>query len=208
MDRAEGIKKLTRLAERLGVKPGALKVRPMVGSKAGMTLTLEFHGHTITRSCDSQGAAEENFGYLVLWLGDLVKNIERRIETVEEAFYNDGLRQLPDGMDPYGDVARNLYDGATTLAGAREILERSLGRLGIEMSNVSAKWQDDPNQASLVIRLPSGRLVKKVSTLQETPRQNLVALALWLQNRAKNWERGIEKDLDVVFASNLLPAGS
>ncbi len=208
MDRAEGIKKLSRLAERLGVKPGAIKVRPMTGSKGGMTLTLEFHGNTISRSCDIEGSAEENFGYLVLWLGDLVKNIERRIETVEEAFFNDGLRQLPDGMDPYGDVARNLYAGATTIAGARDVLERSLARLGIEMSNVSVKWQDDPTQASLVIKLPSGRLVRKVSSLQETPRQNLVALSLWLQNRAKNWERGIEKDLDVVFASNLLPAGN
>lgn len=53
MDRAEGIKKLTRLAERLGVKAGAVKVRPMAGSKGGMTLTLEFHGNTISRSCDS-----------------------------------------------------------------------------------------------------------------------------------------------------------
>lgn len=208
MDRAEGIKKLSRLAERLRVKPGAIKVRPMTGSKGGMTLTLEFHGNTITRSCNIEDSAEDNFGYLVLWLGDLVKNIERRIETVEEAFFNDGLRQLPDGMDPYGDVARNLYAGATTIDGARDMIESSLARLGIEMSNVSVKWQDDPNQASLVIRLPSGRLVKKVSSLQATPRQNLVALSLWLQNRAKNWERGIEKDLDVVFASNLLPAGN
>jgi len=206
MDRTEGINRLTRLAERLGVKPNAVKVRPLAGSKGGMTLSLVFHGHTITRSCDSQDSAEENYGFLVLWLGDLVKNIERRIETVEEAFYNEGVRQLPDGLDPYGNVARNLYDGATTIEGARDILERSLGRLGIAMTDVSVKWQDDPNQASLVIRLPSGRLVKKVSTLQETPRQNLVALALWLQNRAKNWERGIERDLDVVFASNLLPA--
>jgi cystathionine beta-lyase/cystathionine gamma-synthase len=36
---------------------------------------------------------------------------------------------------------------------------------------------------------------------------NLAALALWLQSRARNWERGIESlDLDRVFAGNLLPA--
>jgi hypothetical protein len=30
---------------------------------------------------------------------------------------------------------------------------------------------------------------------------------LWLQSRARNWERGIESlDLDRVFAGNLLPA--
>ena len=65
----------------------------------------------------------------------------------------------------------------------------------------------DGNGARLRMRLPSGAIVEKVSRAQKTCMANLAALALWLQSRARNWERGIESlDLDRVFAGNLLPA--
>ena len=55
------------------------------------------------------------------------------------------------------------------------------------------------------MRLSSGRVVEKFSSQQKDSRTNLCALALWLQTRAKNWERKIEQDMDRLFAANLLP---
>ena len=73
--------------------------------------------------------------------------------------------------------------------------------------DVKVTWDVVANWARLRMRLPSGALVEKISRTQKTCDANLAALALWLQSRARNWERGIESlDLDRVFAGNLLPA--
>lgn len=190
-------KKIQRLADRLKVDPSAIAL------DSG-TLTLNFHGHCVSRSCTGPEAQEN----LIHWLSDLVRNIERRIETVGEALYTGETLQLPSGMDNYGDIGLNPYEGTATVADAQAMLQRVLERLGLKMKHVSVKWSSDPNEATLLLSLPSGRIVKKVSSVQSSPLQNLMALTLWLQNRAKNWERGIEPDLDSAFASNLLPAGN
>jgi hypothetical protein len=210
MTRQEGLEQLMRLAERLGIAAGDIKIRPLDGSRAGMTLSFLYRGVTIVRSCSSQENKEKNFVCLVLWLGDLVRNIERRIETIEEAFYAEGGHQLAlaETNTPFGDTRTNLYNGEKTQDESRELILRSLERLGLTENDVKVSWDADRNEVRLRLRLRSGTVVEKVSQRQPDVRRNLAVLALWLQTRAKNWERGIERDMDQLFAANLLPPAS
>ncbi|RYE90013.1 MAG: hypothetical protein EOO75_10835 [Myxococcales bacterium] len=208
MSRADALEKLKGLAGRLGVEPGAVRVRPVAGSDHGMSLQFVYRDVTITRESVGQASRDKNFACLVLWLGDLVRNIERRIETLEEAFYTDGARLLPSGTSAYGETAENLYTGGKTIEESLDLVRRSLERLGLSERDVKLTWDAERNEARLRLRLRSGAVVDKVSQGQRTVDHNLAALALWLQARAKNVERGIERDLDRLFAANLLPAAS
>jgi hypothetical protein len=205
MSREEGLERLKSLASRLGVEPGALRVRPVKGTGGGMSLAFSFQGVELFRECSSQDDRDKNFVCLVLWLGDLVRNIERRIETLEEAFFTEGARLLPADTSAYGETAENLYEGEKTVDESLDLVRRSLARLGLSEGDVKVTWDEERNQARLRVRLRSGAIVDKASVGQKDARKNLAALALWLQARAKNFERGIERDLDRLFASNLLP---
>lgn len=203
MSKEEGLERLKGLAARLGMAPGEIRVRPVKGG--GMRLSFSYRGVEIARECGSQEDREKDFVCLVLWLGDLVRNLERRIETLEEAFYSDGARLLPaDTAAAYGETAENLYEGGKTIEQSLELIRRSLDRLGLSVSDVRVTWDEERNKARLRLRLKSGALVDKVSQRQRDTAANLAALALWLQARAKNVERGIEQDLDRLFAANLL----
>lgn len=206
MSREEGLERLKSLAGRMGIAPGDIKVRPTGGS--GMKLGFTYKGVEIARECDSQGDKAKNFICLVLWLGDLVRNLERRIETLEEAFYSDGARLLPADTAAYGETAENLYEGEKSIDESLDLIRRSLERLGLSVGDVKVTWDKDRNEARLRLRLRSGAVVDKVSQGQLDAQKNLAALSLWLQARAKNVERGIEQDLDRLFAANLLPAAS
>lgn len=209
MSREEGMERLKSLAGRLNIPPGDLRVRPVKGTEGGMALSFTFQGVEIRRECTSQGDRDRNFVCLVLWLGDLVRNVERRIETLHEAFYSEGARLLPADTSTYGETAENLYEGAKTIEESLDLVRRSLARLGLSVDDVKVTWDEERNQARLRLRLRSGAIVDKISVGQKDVRKNLAALALWLQARAKNFERGIERDLDRLFASNLLlPAKS
>jgi hypothetical protein len=47
--------------------------------------------------------------------------------------------------------------------------------------------------------------VEKRSVLQRGARENAAALALWMQCRARHFERGIDRDLTRVMSAYLLP---
>ncbi|TNE52329.1 MAG: hypothetical protein EP343_00780 [Deltaproteobacteria bacterium] len=205
MSKEEGKQKLQHLAARLGLSQNAIRIRRMPGSRLGKMLSFTFQDIPISRGCDSQPTAEGNEACLIIWLGDLVRNIERRIETFEEAFYAEGGHLLPAQADPYAETRSNAYRGNMTEEEALQRLERALQRLGISKDDVNVKWNPDTGVARLRMRLQSGRVVEKFSSQQKDSRTNLCALTMWLQTRAKNWERGIERDMDRLFAANLLP---
>ncbi len=208
MSRTDGLDRLKALAERLGIEPGDVRVRPVPGVPHAMSLHFVYEGVTFTRESRAQGSRDKNFACLVLWLGDLVRNLERRIETIHEAFFTEGAKLLPADTSAYGETAENLYTGHKSIDESLDIVRRSLERLGLSERDVKLTWDADRNEARLRLRLGSGAVVDKVSNGQRTVEQNLAALALWLQARAKNVERGIERDLDRLFAANLLPAAS
>lgn len=205
MGREEALERLKKLARRLGLEPGDIKVRP---SGEGMRLSFSYKGVELVRECSSQGDRERDFVCLVLWLSDLVRNVERRIETVAEAFYSEGGRLLPASSGAYGETAENLYDGEKTAEESFDLIRRSLERLGLSEDDVRVTWDTEQNVARLRLRLRSGAIVDKTSQGQRDALKNLATLALWLKDRAKNVERGIERDLDRLFAANLLPAAS
>lgn len=208
MDRDEALDRLKGLAQRLHIAPGDIKVRPVAGSQVAMRLAFRYQGVEIARECSSQPDKEKNFICLVLWLGDLVRNLERRLETLEEAFYSEGARLLPADTAAYGDTAKNLYEGSKSIDESLQLIGRSVERLGLTHDDIRVTWDAARNEARLRLRLRSGAIVDKISTQQQSAQHNLAALALWLQTRAKNVERGIEQDLDRLFAANLLPAST
>lgn len=205
MSREEGLLRLARLAERLHISPGAIRVRPCSGA-VGMTISLAIAGGTLTKTCTSQHSKDKNFVCLVLWLGDLVRNVERGIETFAEAFYNEGARDLALRSGDYDRLRSNEYLGDATREDSLNMLERALERLGMSRADARLTWDAKSNTAQLRLRLRSGRTVAKASTLQKDVDRNIHALALWLRTKAKNHERGLEADLDELFAANLLPA--
>jgi hypothetical protein len=202
MTRAEAKAKLARLAERMGVRKTDIQVRSLSDDKNGMEIVVQVGGVRLARVCDSQESGTANMVCLVLWLEDLVRNIERRIETVREAFYADGGHALPADVDQFAQTAANLYTGEKTLDDARVMVQRASERLGLGVNDVQVRW--NTQGATITFRLPSGQYVQKTSNGQVDTRSNVVALALWLQSRAKNFERGIERDLARLFAGNLL----
>ena len=206
LSRQDGQERLIALAHRLQLKPGAVVVRPMPGSRAGMSLTLDLVGGRLTKACDSQPTKDKNFICLVLWLGDLVRNIERGIETFEEAFYNEGARGLSLRNGQYDGLRLNEYQGEATREDSYIRIERSLERLGLVREDSKVMCDAKANFAELKLRLASGRVVAKSSQRQRDVDRNLHVLALWLQTKAKNFERGLEPDLNTLFAANLLPA--
>ncbi len=208
MTRAEGKAKLRRLEKRLGLDAGAVTIGRVGDSRHGIALSFTFQDIPISRSCDSQPTQAKNLACLVIWLSDLVRNIERRIETFGEAFYSEGAKLLPAQADLYADTKPNLYDGEMTEEEALEKIERTLHRLSMTRDDINVRWFPDTGAARLRMRLSSGHVVEKNSTQQEDARTNLCALALWLQTRAKNYERGIETDLNRLSAANLLPRSS
>lgn len=206
--RDQNIAKLKKLSSRLGIRPADVKVRPKEGSSAGVSLTLEYRGATIVRHCACEATRDHNFTHVVNWLGDLVRNLERRIETLEEAFHGDGVRRLPKEADVSDEVLReNEYQGAKTLPEALALIAETVRRLGLTDNDVKVTWSDAPNEAALRLRIGTGKIMEKRSHQQEDVRRNVAALALWLRCRALHVERGIET-LDHVASSYLqLEAG-
>ena len=191
--KAQNIERLKSLSKRLGIRPADVKVRAKDGSARGITLSFGYRDATITRHCEVEPTRDANFNHLVNWMADLVRNLERRIETLEEAFYADGVRQLPAHADSWvGTLRENHYTGEKTPREALDMIVGALHRLEFSEDDVKVVWHDDPNEALLRLRIGPGRVMEKRSTLQEDPRRNLVALALWLQGRARHVERGIE----------------
>lgn len=208
MPRAEARERLKRLEARLGLAPKSVKIGRISDSKHGVVVSFTFQNIHISRSCDSQATQSKNLACLVIWLSDLVRNIERRIETFEEAFYTEGARLLPEqAEDPYAATKANLYRGTMTKEEALGKIERTLSRLSMTQDDVKVSGDFDTGEAWIRMRLSSGRIVEKKSYHQPDFRTNLCALSLWLQTRAKNYERGIETDLNRLFAANLLPPG-
>lgn len=206
MSQKEGLERLKALAERLHIDPSAIKVRPAPGTRTGISLVVAIAGGSIAKVCDSQTTKTKNFVCLVLWLGDLVRNIERGIETFREAFYNEGGRELALRDGVYDGLRVNEYDGEATHDDSIQRLERSLRRLGLTEDDAKLEWDPNTNVAKLRLRLRSGRLVEKASSRQRDISKNVHVLALWLQTKAKNKERKLEPDLETLFAANLLPA--
>lgn len=208
--RDEHLEVLANTAKRLGIAPSDVRIRPLAGSAKGLTLTFSVGDTPLTRNCDSQPTRDQNLACLALWFQDLVRNVERRIERLDEAFRAEGMKALPSGHEDsarYGKTRESLYRGDMAPRESGQIIERSLERLGLRMDDCKVTWGSDPCRAQLRLRLKSGRVMEKVSDRQDTAERNLAALALWLETRAKNFEREIETDHEQLFAANLLPAG-
>lgn len=204
MSRTEGLGRLERIVDRLGVRRAAVRVRPT--GHAGMAISFPFGPATIFRQCDSQGSRDRNFICLVLWLGDLVRNVERGIESMAEATWNEGGQLLLAAGDHAPTIhSQSLYRGKRSIEESLEVLRHCLVRLGREEADVLLDWDVATGAAELRLRIPSGEIVQKRSTNQVDARSNVACLVLWLQSRCRNLERGIERDLRRLFASNLLP---
>ncbi len=198
--------KLVRTAKRVGLS----KLEVLRYDGEGAKVSFSFKGARVERSCDTQPTYDANVACLALWLEDRARNIERAIETFAEAFADSmALAVVGAGADSdkASDAKKGLYTGTRTVEQSIEVFRSSLARLGIPEGDVKLTWDGADNYARLRMRLPSGSIVEKVSKRQTNAEANVAALALWLQSRTKNWERGIESmDLDRVFAGNLLPA--
>lgn len=207
MTRAEALEKVERLKERLGLLDVTFENGR--GLDAGsVTLRFRHAGTRLERTCATQPTAEANTVCLALWLEDRARNLERGIETFAEAFADSMVLATNDNAMPsYAGTRVNFYEGSKSVEECIEVFRSSFGRLAIPETDVKVTWDNEGNWARLRMRLPSGAIVEKVSRVQKTAVANLAVLALWLQSRARNWERGIESlDLDRVFAGNLLPA--
>jgi hypothetical protein len=205
MTGAQAREKLRRTSERLGV--GRLEVTRGEGGAA--TVAFTWRGARVERGCRTQATFDANLACLALWLEDRARNLERAIETFSEAFADSmALAVVGAGAgEPEVDPKRGRYAGHKTIEQSIALLRASLARLGVAEQDVRLTWDGGENFARLRMRLPSGAIVEKVSRRQPNHEANVAALALWLQSRTKNWERGIESmDLDRVFAGNLLPS--
>lgn len=204
MDRAAAERKLRRVAERLGATALKLAVDEKTKSvRVGFTV----HKARVERECGTQQSATANVACLALWLADRARNMERGLEDFHEAFA-DSLALAVVGAAPEVKARPGaLYAGSRSIEQHIATVRSSLKRLGIAESEVRLTWNTETQEARLRMRLPSGGIVEKSSTRQSTWLTNVGALALWLQARTRNWERGIESmDLERVFAGNLLPA--
>lgn len=202
---SEARKKLERLCKRLSLTK--MELDEGKGLDAGtVTLRFEYSDHLVFRTCSTQPTVEGNTVCLALWLEDRARNIERGLETLTEAFADSLTAPQHKVVDPL--VPRvNFYTGAKSVSESIAVFRSAFARLNIAERDVKVTWDAEANLARLRMRLPSGAIVEKISRAQRSSEANLTALALWLQSRAKNWERGIENlDLDRVFAGNLLPA--
>lgn len=203
----EAREKLQRTAERLGLSD--VKLDPGKGLDSGsVSVTFRYGTTRIERTCATQPTLDGNTACLALWLEDRARNLERGIETFAEAFADSVVLATNDNDAPAWQVARvNYYEGTKSVEECIDVFRSAFARLNIAETDVKVTWDTEANWARLRMRLPSGAIVEKVSRAQKTCMANLAALALWLQSRARNWERGIESlDLDRVFAGNLLPA--
>jgi hypothetical protein len=207
MTSAEAREKLDRLAARLGVTDLALESGRGL-DKGSVTVSFAFQGARVSRTCATQSTEDANTVCLALWLEDRARNLERGIETFSEAFADSmTLARNDNAAEPVAVAQTNYYEGSKSVAESIEVFRSAFARLGVAERDVKVTWDVTANWARLRMRLPSHAIVEKVSRAQRTGESNLAALALWLQSRARNWERGIESlDLDRVFAGNLLPA--
>lgn len=203
----EAREKIVRTAERLGLTD--LRFAPGQGLDAGaMSVTFRCGDARIERTCATQPTLDANVACLALWLDDRARNLERGIETFAEAFADSFIQATNDNAAPTPQILRvNYYAGAKSVEESIEVFRSAFARLHIPETDVKVTWDTEANWARLRMRLPSGAIVDKVSRAQRGCLANLACLALWIQSRARNWERGIESlDLDRVFAGNLLPA--
>ena len=199
--------KIARLRERLGLEE--VTFTEGTGLDAGsVSLRFMVLGRRVERTCATQPTPAANSACLALWLEDRARNLERGIETFEEAFADCLVLAANDDNDAAKGAWRvNHYEGQRSVEECIEVFRSSLARLSVAERDVKVTWDTSANWARLRMRLPSGAIVDKTSRTQKSCEANLAALALWLQSRARNWERGIESlDLDRVFAGNLLPA--
>jgi hypothetical protein len=206
MTSTDAEQKLTRIAQRLGLT--GVKVSTG-GAKSAARVGFTFGTTRVERTCATQPTYGANLVCLVLWLEDRARNMERGIETFVEAFADSLTLAMVGGAPPDEPQARHksLYTGQKSLEQSIAVFRSTLQRLGVAEADVKLTWNADENWARLRMRLPSGSIVEKLSRVQANHTANVAALALWLQARTKNWERGIESmDLDRVFAGNLLPA--
>lgn len=203
----EAREKILRTAERLGLTE--VHFIPGQGLDAGaMSVTFQCGGARVERTCATQPTCDANLACLALWLDDRARNLERGIETFAEAFADSLVLATNDNAVPVWALTRvNYYEGSKSVEECIEVFRSAFKRLCIPETDVKVTWDTEANWARLRMRLPSGAIVEKVSRAQRSCVANLACLALWLQSRARNWERGIESlDLDRVFAGNLLPA--
>ncbi len=206
-NRSALLTKASRLADRLGIARAALKVRALAGSPVGLTLTLSFGEVEVQRSCESQPGKDENLGALTQWLEDLARNQERGIEHLGEALHGDGLSlALFDAADCEPRAARtNRYQGDMSAQEAWELVCKSAARLDLPERAVWLGREGD----TAVLRLDlGGSVVEKRSERQDGARANAAAIALWMQCRARHFERGIDRDLVRVMSAYLLPGGA
>jgi len=205
----EGVEKVGRVTMRIGVPKGGVRIRPLPGSAVGMELHLQIGGPTVRRTCDSQASREANLRALVQWAEDLARNAERGIERLSDALHGDGasliLRERGEAGRREGHV--HLYHGAKTGEEAWALVQRSAERLGLDPER--SVWLG-PKGSGMTLRLDlgGGRVVEKTSFVQPHLRGNAVALALWLQCRARHHERGIDRDLARVMSAYLLQEAS
>lgn len=202
----EAREKLNRLASRLDL--AELTLESGRGLDAGsVTVSFSYRGARVSRVCATQANEATNTACLALWLEDRARNLERGIETFSEAFADSMTLARADDAGPWPKTQNNLYEGSKGVPESIEVFRSAFARMGIAERDVKVTWDVAANWARLRMRLPSGAIVEKISRAQRSGEANLAALALWLQSRARNWERGIESlDLDRVFAGNLLPA--
>jgi len=206
VDRGALIEKAGRVADRLGVARSALRVRRVAGTACGMAVALPIGGAEVTRSCSGQADVDANFGALVQWLEDLARNHERGIEDLGDALHGDGV-SLARADQAAAAAARsrgaNFYQGEMSPADAWALVQRSAARLELPRSGI---WLGrDGDAAVLRLELGAGRIVEKRSLWQRGARENAAALALWMQCRARHFERGIDRDLTRVMSAYLLP---
>jgi hypothetical protein len=209
-DREAVLDKLGRVAGRLGVPLGKVRVRPLAGSAVGMELALGLGGTVVRRTCDSQVSREANLGALVQWAEDLARNAERGIERLEDALHGDGASlavREPEVEGRRHGRRLHLYHGGMTGAEAWHLVRRSATRLGLDPDR--AVWLG-PTGRGMTLRLDlgGGRMVEKSSYDQPQLVGNAAALALWLQCRARHHERGIDRDLAKVMSAYLLAEGA
>jgi len=208
-DRTPLLEKLGRVAVRLGVPAGRVRVRPTKGSATGMELAIDFGRAVVRRTCDSQASREANLGALVQWAEDLARNAERGIEGLADALHGDGASLALRGreVEPGSGQRVHLYLGDMTGEEAWALVRRSSTRLGLDPDR--AVWLG-PEGRGMTLRLDlgGGRVVKKSSFGQPRLVGNAAALALWLQCRARHHERGIDRDLTKVMSAYLLREGS
>jgi anthranilate phosphoribosyltransferase len=202
----EAREKLQRTAERLGLTH--VTFTPGRGLDVGsMTAHFQYNSTRIERTCATQPSLDANTACLALWLEDRARNLERGIETFAEAFADSMVQATNDNAAQYSIARANYYEGSKSVEECIDVFRSAFGRLDVPERDVKVTWDTDANWARLRMRLPSGAIVEKISRAQKTSLANLAVLALWIQSRARNWERGIESlDLDRVFAGNLLPA--